>query len=330
MTTHQAEVKPIRRFPVFFLALVALFLSAAYLLVFPALGRLSDPLEQQLILTFRLPLLITASVVGAALSVGAASLQVLLRNPLADPGIIGLSSGASLVAATVLLSGVLPSVWPLHYFLPLLCFIGALASGTLIYVIAQRLSSSSSAVILAGIAISTIAGAMIGWMYWFSDAQSLRNLTFWLMGSLHQADWSILSVALPILAATLWASCRQGERLNRYYFGAQFAALGGLDVKRFERNQLLCAALLIGLAVSLAGSIAFIGLLVPHFLRLLVGHDNRMVLPLSAIVGALLMVWVAIGTEHWTTTQLPVSMLTATIGGPLFIWALMRSPRMSI
>lgn len=283
--------------------------------------------DQQIFLQLRLPVVLTAVTVGASLAVSSAVLQVLLRNPLADPGMIGITSGASLFAAMVLLvggtSGFILS--HLQYTLPLFCFIGASLSTLLISEIARRIPGADSAVILTGIAISTLCGAMIAWMYLFSDAQSLRNLTFWLMGSLHQADWTILSVAIPVMLLLLVYLCMQGKPLNWFYFGANDARLAGLDVSRFNHKMLLCAAVLVGCAVSVAGSIAFVGLLVPHLLRNFFGHDNRFILPGAALVGATLMVAVVILSDAISGTQIPVSMITATLGGPVFLISLIRS-----
>ncbi len=282
-----------------------------------------DELSHGLLVQLRLPLLLCAAVVGACLSLSAAMLQVSLRNPLADPGIIGISSGASLCAAIFLLT---PLGDDLVYGLPLFSFIGAMLSSLLIYAIARRYAGGQG-VILAGIALSTLAGAMIAWLYFYADAQSLRNLTFWLMGSLHQADWPQLRLALPLALILLVLYSRQGQRLNLLYFSPLSAAAAGLDAPRFERFILLGAALMVGLAVSLAGSIAFVGLLVPHLLRLWLGHDNRLILPASALYGALLMVLVALASGGLNAVALPVSMLTATLGGPVFFYALLKGGR---
>ncbi len=283
-------------------------------------------LEQRVLLQLRLPVVLTAVFVGAGLAVSSAVLQVLLRNPLADPGMIGITSGASLFAAILLLVGG-GSGWMLsylHYGLPLFCFLGAICSTFLISHIARRISGADSAVILTGIAISTLCGAIVAWMYLFSDAQSLRNLTFWLMGSLHQADWAILAAALPLMFVLLIYVLRQGQALNWYYFGAADAQLAGLDVTRFNHRMLLATALLVGCAVSIAGSIAFVGLLVPHLLRNFLGHDNRLIVPASAFAGALLMLLVVLLSDWISGIQIPVSMITATLGGPVFFFSLLK------
>ena len=210
------------------------------------------------------------------------------------------------------------------YLLPLACFVGALLSTGLIYLVARRLRASATAVILAGIAISTIAGAIMAWLYILADAQALRNLTFWLMGSLYQTDWWILAVAGPLITAGLFYQLSQAGALNWLYGGSALAAAAGANPSRLVRNNLIVCALCVGAAVSVAGSIAFVGLLVPHFLRMIIGFDNRRLLPACALCGALVLLLVALFSELVSWMTLPVSMVTATIGGPLLLIALYK------
>lgn len=281
-------------------------------------------IRNHIIAQITLPVILTAILVGASLSASAACLQVLLNNPLADPGIIGISSGASLVAALMLLSGFVEGTEYFHYWLPLACFIGALVSTALIFIIAKRLRGSPVAVILAGIAISTLTGALIAWMYYFADAQAMRNLTFWLMGSVYQTDWVLLSVACPIVIVALIVIVSKAKQLNQLYLGREAAVAAGVNAQRLQMQLLLCCAIAVGAAVSLAGSIAFIGLLVPHLLRMIIGFNNRLLIPASALLGSLILLIIVLITESWAVTTLPLSMLTATIGGPVFIWALIK------
>lgn len=281
-------------------------------------------LKQHIFLSLQVPLIITAILTGAVLAVSAGTLQVVLRNPLADPGIIGITSGASLVAAILILTA--PAVthaW-FHYLLPLGCFTGAIASTLLIYRLARRLQQASMAVILAGIAVSTLSGAIIAWLYLFTDAQAMRNLTFWLMGSLYQADGTILWVAAPVMLISCAYQIAQARKLNWLYAGDDAAAAAGVSPQQLIRRLLLAASVGVGAAVSVAGSIAFLGLLVPHLLRLMFGFDNRTILPASALTGALFLLLVALATEMLGTVTLPVSMITATLGGPLLLWAIYK------
>ncbi|RDV24258.1 iron ABC transporter permease [Alteromonas aestuariivivens] len=285
----------------------------------------SDPQVRWHIFTqLQIPLVLTACLVGAALTVSAGTLQVVLRNPLADPGIIGITSGASLVAAFLLL--VLPQEFQhaSFYFMPVGCFTGAVFSTWIIYRIAQRLRGMTVAVVLAGIAVSTVSGALIGWMYLFSDAQSLRNLTFWLMGSLYQSDWWVIGISGPIMAGAVVYQLLQANKLNSLYAGRTAAAAAGVEPHKLIKRSLLVSAIGVGAAVSVAGSIAFLGLLVPHLLRLSAGHDNRFILPAAALTGSWVLLCVVWITESMQMVTVPVSMLTATIGGPLFLLALYR------
>lgn len=309
--------------PIF--ALVVTVILLFIVLISTTLVTVSEAeLQRHVLFQLTIPLGLTAVLVGAALSVSAACLQVLLNNPLADPSIIGISSGASLCAAIVLLTGMGGAAMYFHYWLPLVCFVGALVSTLLIYAVAKRMQSSPVAVILAGIAISTVSGAIIAWLYYFADAQALRNLTFWLMGSLYQADPLLLSIAAPILLLPVLFITSKAKALNLLYLGHSTAHTLGVDVQRLNKSLLVACALAVGAAVALAGSIAFIGLLVPHLLRQLLGHDNRLIIPASALVGAALLLIIAIMSELWAVTTFPVSMLTASIGGPVFVYALLR------
>lgn len=303
------------------LATIALAVSA---LVIGWRDDIADSLQWHIVWQLQLPVVVTAIAVGAALSTSAGTLQVVLRNPLADPGIVGITSGASLVAAGLLLLVPADNLIAFQYVLPFGCFIGALISTLIIYRIARRFQGASVAVILAGIAISTVSGAIIGWMYLFSDAQSMRNLTFWLMGSVYQADWWVLLFALPVIVLSLLYQFTQAKRLNWLYLGDVQAAAAGVNPQQHTMGALIATALAVGAAVSVAGSIAFLGLLVPHFLRLVFGHDNRFILPASAACGAMVLLLVVCVTEAWQQTALPVSMITATLGGPLMLLALLK------
>ena len=281
-------------------------------------------LKQHITLQLQFPLVITAILVGAALASSGATLQVVLRNPLADPGIVGITSGASLVAAVLLLLSPSWALPYLHYLLPFGCFIGALATTFVIYRLARKFLGSSTAVILSGIAISTLAGAIIAWLYLFSDASALRNLTFWLMGSVYQTNWPILAVGTPLIIGAVGGQIFYAGSLNKLYAGDVAARSSGVDVEKLTERCLILCAVAVGAAVSMAGSIAFVGLLVPHILRLMVGHNNRWLLPLSALAGASLLLLVALTSELTRAITLPVSMVTATLGGPLLIWALAK------
>ncbi|GFD87792.1 heme ABC transporter permease [Tenacibaculum sp. KUL152] len=298
--------------------------SAVAILAVVMLSDSPDTLKQHITLQIQMPLVLTAVLVGAALSTSGATLQVVLRNPLADPGIVGITSGASLVAAILLL---LTPDWAnayMHYVLPVGCFLGALASTFIIYRLARKLLGSVTAVILSGIAISTLSGAIIAWLYMLSDANALRNLTFWLMGSLYQTNWPILALGAPFVVVAVGYQLYVAKHLNKLYAGDIAAKSSGVNVEQLTERALVASAVAVGAAVSMAGSIAFVGLLVPHILRRVVGHNNALLLPLSALAGACMLLLVALCSELTRAITLPVSMITATLGGPLLIWALSK------
>ena len=303
---------------------VLMFCAAAAVLASGWQTGLSNQVNSQILWQLQLPLTITAVITGAALSVSGASLQVVLRNPLADPGIIGISSGASLVAAFVLILAPQALVDHLPYTLPVACFTGALFSTWLIYRLSVRLRGINTAVILAGIAITTLTSAIMGWLYLFADAQSMRNLTFWIMGSLHQADAWVLLVSAPIIVLSLLIIGRNATALNVLYTGDLTAKSAGVDPDKLKLTIMIACALAVGAAVAIAGSIAFLGLLVPHYLRLVIGYNNHYLLPASAVTGATILLLVALISEWVPFAALPVSMVTATIGGPLLLFAMVK------
>ncbi len=285
---------------------------------------LTQQLNFQILWQLQVPLMVTAVITGAALSVSGASLQVVLRNPLADPGIIGISSGASLVAAFVLILAPDAMIDHLPYTLPVACFTGALFSTWLIYRLSVRLRGINTAVILAGIAITTLTSAVMGWLYLFADAQSMRNLTFWIMGSLHQADAWVLMVSVPVIVFSLLIIYRNAAALNLLYTGDMTAKSAGVDPDKLKLTIMIASAMAVGAAVAIAGSIAFLGLLVPHYLRLVMGHNNRYLIPACAMTGATILLMVALISEWVPFAALPVSMVTATLGGPLLLYALVK------
>jgi len=292
-----------------------------------------NALETHILLYLKLPVLLTAIVVGAAITAASACLQVILRNPLADPGIIGISSGASLVAAAfILLSGTsvgailgINSLSSHAYMLPLMCFLGAFTSSVLIFVLAKWMGAAISSVILAGIAISTLCSAIVAWMFLVAPPNQLQSLTFWLMGSLNNTNWQTLLISAPMIFLALGLLLHSAKGLNQLYLGEQAAKLIGVNTKAFQTKMLLLVSVLVGISVSIAGSIAFLGLLVPHFVRRLHGNDNQLVVPISALSGACVLVICAFINGQLSTINLPVSVLTASIGAPLFIYVMLST-----
>lgn len=289
-------------------------------------------LEWHILIELKVPVVLTAIAIGFSISIASAALQMSLNNPLADPGIIGVSSGASLMAAgfLVFLSsfGIVPNTWLINYSmfaLPILCFAGAMTSGIIIYLLASKLSHAQSSFILAGIAISTAFSAIVGWLYIVAPAQAMQSLTFWLMGSLQYTNYSILSIALPIMLVACVVLLRMAKAHNLLYLGENNAESAGVNAKSLQARSFLCVALLVGASVSIAGSIAFLGLLVPHVIRKLHGFDNQKVFLFSGILGAIVMMICANINEYLFSSAVPLSMLTASLGAPAFIYVVFKS-----
>lgn len=284
-----------------------------------------DSLVWQIWWTIRLPRVLLAVLVGTALAVSGATMQGLFRNPLADPGLLGISSGASLaLAGAVVIPLSLPAIlalwWPM-----LAAFVGSLAVTLVIFLLSRDSRATLSRLLLAGIAINAICGAAVGVLSWISSDQQLRQLSLWGMGSLGQAQWStVLASAVPILPAML-ATQWQAKRLNLLQLGEEEAHYLGVDVRRTQRILLVLSALLVAAAVAVSGVIGFIGLVVPHLIRLCAGGDHRWLLPASALLGAmLLLVADTLARTLVAPAEMPVGLLTSLLGAPWFLWLILR------
>lgn len=285
----------------------------------------ADSLVWQIWWTIRLPRVLLAVLVGSALAVSGATLQGLFRNPLADPGLLGISSGASLaLALAVVMPLTLPAVlalwWPM-----LAAFVGSLAVTLVIFLLSRHGRTTLSRLLLAGIAINALCGAAVGLLSWISNDQQLRQLSLWGMGSLGQAQWSTVlasaALILPALLATQW----QAKRLNLLQLGDEEAHYLGVDVQRTQRIVLVLSALMVAAAVAVSGVIGFIGLVVPHMIRLGTGGDHRWLLPASALLGAmLLLIADTLARTLVAPAEMPVGLLTSLLGAPWFLWLILR------
>ena len=289
-----------------------------------------ESVQQTVLLAIRLPRVCLGLLAGAALAVAGAALQGLFRNPLADPGLIGVSTGAALAAALAivlgnLLLGFVP-VWLSAYILPLGAFAGGFIATLLVYRIATREGRTEIAtMLLAGIALNAIAGAAIGLLVFVSDDQQLRDLQFWLLGGLGGVTWdSLLSAAPFILVPTLLLAVFW-RQLDALLLGETEARHLGFDVEKAKRWIIVLAALAVGASVALTGVIGFIGLVVPHLVRLMIGPAHRSLLPASILLGAaLLLLADLVARTVILPAELPVGILTSCIGGPFFLWLLMH------
>ncbi|TQC74427.1 FecCD family ABC transporter permease [Pantoea dispersa] len=288
---------------------------------------LSD-LAWKIWLTIRLPRVLLAVLTGMALAVSGAVMQGLFRNPLADPGLLGISSGAGLAVA---LSVVLPLSLPplLALWLPsLAAFAGSLVVTLLIFSFSRLAQGQLARLLLVGIAINALCGAAVGVLSWLSNDQQLRQLSLWGMGSLTGAQWpSLLVCALLIVPALLLVQTR-ARRLNLLQLGEEDAHYMGVDVKRTQRQLLVLSALLVGTAVAVSGIIGFVGLVVPHVMRFCLGSDHRWLLPGAALAGAILLLLAdTLARTVVIPAEMPVGLLTSLLGGPWFLWQILRQQR---
>ena len=289
------------------------------------LGNLEPP-QAAVLFSIRLPRVVLAAVVGAALPVSGAAMQGLFRNPLADPGLIGMASGAALaVAVAIVLAGSFVGTWGL-YGLSVAAFVGGLLASLLIFRLARRTGVFSvTYLLLAGIAVNALAGAGTGFLTYLSTDRQLRALTFWAMGSLGGALWSAVGVAATLVVPATLLLVRKAGDLNLLLLGEDDARYLGVDSARLQRVVLVCVSVAVGAAVAVSGIIGFVGLVVPHLLRLTIGPDHRRLLPAAALAGALLLLVAdTVARTIVAPAEMPVGILTSLIGGPFFLWLLMK------
>lgn len=284
-------------------------------------GSTLSPIRDGIVWELRLPRVLTAGAVGAGLAVSGAVMQALTRNPLADPYLLGLSSGASLGAVLVLLTG-------LAVVLPLAAFVGAMVAlvGTLL--LARSLGAiTPSRTVLSGLAVSSFAGAITSLViFWNTQGDSYRQILNWLLGSLAGAEWSSVVIAWTTLLVVGVPLVASGRVLDAFAFGDTSAATLGIAVSRARWLLLGATALLTGAMVSVSGSIGFVGLVLPNAVRLVVGARHRVLLPLVALVGAIFMIWVDTGARTlFDPRELPVGIITVLIGAPVFVAVLVRN-----
>ncbi|WP_253392126.1 FecCD family ABC transporter permease [Pseudomonas citronellolis] len=277
----------------------------------------------------RLPRTLLGVATGGVLALAGVAMQGLFRNPLADPGLIGVSSGAALGAAIAIVFGASTGGLP-EAFAPYLLSACAFGGGLLVTALVYRLGrhngqTSVATMLLAGIALTALAGALIGLFTYLADDATLRTLTFWNLGSLNGASYPRL---WPLLLVTLLVACwlpRRVDALNALLLGESEARHLGFDVERLKVELILCTALGVGAAVAAAGLIGFIGLVVPHLLRLIVGPDHRVLLPASMFGGAILLLLAdLVARLALAPAELPIGIVTALIGAPFFLYLLIR------
>lgn len=278
----------------------------------------------------RLPRMVMGVLVGASLAVAGVVMQGIFRNPLADPGLVGVSAGAGLGAVTFIVLGgtVLAPVSALlgNYGLPLAAFLGGAATTMILYRVAtQQGQTAIATMLLAGIAIGALSGAVTGMLVYIANDAQLRDLTFWGLGSLAGANWSKVWAAAPIMIAGTAVSLLLGRGLNALTLGEPTAHHMGIPVQRLKNTAILAVSAGVGAAVAVSGGIGFVGIVVPHLLRLIIGPDHKFLLPASALLGAAFLLFAdAISRIIVAPAELPIGIVTASVGGPFFLYILLR------
>lgn len=303
-------------------------LESAYLYL---TGTAEPSVTQNIIANIRLPRVLMALLVGGALAVSGASLQGLCRNPLADPGLLGISAGAAVGAVMMILFArhvpFLSILGP--YAISIAAFGGAAIATFSVYSLAQVNGEIQiPTFLLAGVAINALAAAMISGMSYIADDQALRLITFWMMGSLASATWTSVTISAPVMAIAIFAIYRKRHALNLILLGEANARFSGIDVEKVKNQLLWLNALAVGIAVAFSGMIGFIGLVVPHILRISSDTNYRYLIVNSALLGAALLALADLFSRMLIApAELPIGILTSLIGAPFFIGLLMQQKR---
>lgn len=285
--------------------------------------------NETIVMSLRLPRVLLAGLVGAALALAGASFQGLFRNPMADPYVIGVSSGAALGAVLAML---LPAV--LHITMPLTVPVSASVFAILTIIMVYHLARTGSKVpvitlLLSGVAVSSLLSALVSLIMFFSGSQ-LNQVVFWLMGGLSGRGWNYVYMFLPCGLAGAAIIFFYARELNAMLLGEETAQHLGIEVESVKRRLLIAASLLTGAAVSVSGLIGFIGLIVPHMIRIMAGPDHRQLLPSAAVCGAsLLILSDLLARVVLSPEELPLGVITALLGAPFFIF-LLRKQKLSI
>ncbi len=313
----------------FIVLLVLMVLSAnTGALTFPVSQLLSlsfdDPL-MNIWLNIRLPRILLAVIVGMALATSGAVMQGLFRNPLADSGLLGISSGAGLLVG---LSVLFPTIFPpimMLYGKMLAAFLGSLFICFLIYLYSLHAECNLAKMVLLGVAINAIIGAVMGCLSYISDEAQLRQISLWSMGHLGKGSWELVLVATSLIIPALLAILVLSHQLNILQLGDEDAHYLGINVIRLKQYLLVLSAILIGTSVAVSGIIAFVGLVVPHMIRLRIGANHSVLLPASALAGGCLLLSAdTLARTVVAPTEIPVGLLTSLIGGPYFLWLILR------
>ena len=277
-----------------------------------------------IILDIRLPRVILAGLVGAALSIAGATYQGLFRNPLADPYLIGVAQGASVGA---IIGFLLPAAWtsPTFGLVPLLAFIGAILATVVVYLLARvGKTLPVTTLILSGVALSALFGSIVSYLI-ISSGNKMHGIIFWLMGSFSTSQWSEVGIVLPYVAVGTAVIIVFARLLNVMQLDEEQAQQLGVNVERFKIILLAAATLITAASVSFVGTIGFVGIIIPHAVRLVWGADHRYLLPLAVLTGAIFMILTdLVSRTVLAPTEIPIGVITAVCGAPFFLYLLRR------
>lgn len=292
------------------------------------LGEATD-LEWSVFIEIRVPRVVLSGFVGASLAISGAALQGLLRNPLADPGLIGVSSGAAVGAVIMISVGLAFPLWEwlVPYAIPTAAVVGAVACTGFLFFFAARFGRLSIAsILLVGIAVNAMAGVVIGFLQYISDDAELRSLVFWMMGSFAGGNWAVvMPVALIMIASGMALLCSR-RALDLVQLGEMEAKHLGVDPKRLKKRVIIASSACVGSGVALTGIVGFVGLVVPHLVRLVAGAGHRAVIPGSAMLGAALTVTAdTFARTVLAPSEIPISLVTSALGAPFFLWLIARA-----
>jgi iron complex transport system permease protein len=290
----------------------------------------SEMLNEAIVWDLRLARVLTAMIVGASLATCGAAMQGLFGNPLADPGIVGVSSGASLGAIMVVVLQISTfGIWTL----PIGAFLAGMATTFIIYALARpgQDGGDNSKLLLVGIAVNAIGGAVAGYLTYLATTEQLQSLTFWSMGSLSSAKWITVAVSAPPAIVGMGLLCRWARPLDLLALGERQARHLGVDVTVLRRKLIFVTALLVAAAVSFNGTIGFVGLVIPHLFRLMIGPAHRLLIPFSAAGGALLVMLADLAARTLDPpSEVPIGVIMGSLGGPFFLWMIYRSRKFGI
>jgi len=295
--------------------------------VWLALIGKGDQVTKTIVLQVRLPRIVLATLVGAALAVAGAGFQGILRNPLADPYVLGVSSGASVGAAFIILFGLQSFIFGI-YTLPIVAFITGVLTLFIVIKVAMRGGQiRRENLILSGVIVQAFLGSFLSLMVSMSNTV-MNEIIFWIMGSLTLRGWEYSQVMAPYLFVGVFIILTQGRALNLFTLGERHAFHLGVGVERTKRIILITSTLLTAAAVSVSGVIGFVGLVVPHLIRLIVGPDYRLIIPLSVIGGAIYVLWAdTLARMVLMPKEIPLGVVTSLLGAPLFAYLLKKGKR---